>query len=407
VKETVRFTDSNGLLLPPAADVARIEALNGLNPQLLNNNVGILGRTLDPEGLVVDPRTGHFLVADEYGPSVYEFRRNGRLIGVFETPLNLVPKLAGNVDYVAGRVGSSSSAGRQDNRGFEGLAISPDGTKLYAVLLDPLINEGPRCGPTDATDNDGRDGRNVRIVVYDNNPDSPTYRESIAQYVYQLEPQADVAARINAAGGTATPTDPRQGRNLGLSAIIALNDHEFLVLERDNRGIGVDNPAGNASASLGIVGSKRVYKIEITNETTDVSTLELPDDGNLVAANITPVEKSAVFINLAANTLLPNGNQAEKWEGLTIGPRLKDGTYVIVAGNDNDYSVTQTGSGTQFDVYVDFLGNSVQRDIDQPTTLNGTEEGPVPPGYTLLPGVLHAYKATAADLAEYIPPGSE
>ena len=181
VKETVRFTDSNGLLLPPAADVARIEVLNGLNPQLLNNDVAILGRTFDPEGLVVDPRTGHFLVADEYGPSVYEFRRNGRLIGVFETPVNLVPKLEGQVDYFAGRVGSSSSTGRQDNRGFEGLAISPDGTKLYAVLQDPLINEGPRAA-TDATDNDGRDGRNVRIVVYDNDPDSPTYRESIAQY---------------------------------------------------------------------------------------------------------------------------------------------------------------------------------------------------------------------------------
>jgi hypothetical protein len=408
VKETVRFTDSNGLLLPPAADVERIEALNGLNPQLLNNSVTVLGRSFDPEGLVVDPRTGNFIVADEYGPAVYEFRRNGRLIGLFETPGNLVPTLSGAVDYVAGRVGSSSSAGRQDNRGFEGLAISPDGTKLYAVLQDPLINEGPRSGPTDATDNDGRDGRNVRIVVYDNDPDSPTYRESIAQYAYQLELQADIAARITAAGGTATPTDPRQGRNIGLSAIVALNDHEFLVLERDNRGIGVDNPAGNAPTStLGVVGSKRVYKIAITSETTDVSELELPDDGDLDAANITPVEKSQVFIDLAANTLLPNGNQAEKWEGLTIGPRLRDGGYVIVAGNDNDYSVTQTGSGTQFDVYVDFLGNSVQRDIDQPTKLNGAEVGPVPAGYTVLPGVLHAYKATAADLAEYVAPDSE
>ena len=354
----------------------------------------------------MDPRTGHFLVADEYGPSVYEFRRNGRLIRVFETPGNLVPMLAGAVDYVAGRVGSSSSAGRQDNRGFEGLAISPDGTKLYAVLQDPLIDEGPRAA-TDATDNDGRDGRNVRIVVYDDDPDSPTYRESIAQYAYQLELQSDIAARITAAGGTTTSTDPRQGRNIGLSAIVALNDHEFLVIERDNRGIGVDNPAGTASASLGIVGSKRVHKIEITDATTDISNLDLPDDGNLVAANITPVEKSAVFIDLAADTLLPNENRAEKWEGLTIGPRLRDGGYAIVAGNDNDYSATQSGSGTQFDVYVDFEGNSVERDIDQPTTLNGNNVGPVPSGYMRLPGMLHAYKATATDLAEYVAPGSE
>ena len=404
VKQTVRFRDSNGLLLPPFASVARIEALNGLNPLLLNNDVAILGRSFDPEGLVVDPRTGHFLVADEYGPSVYEFLRNGRLIAAFEPPANLIPKVSGQVDYVAGRM--NTSTGRQDNRGFEGLAITPDGTKLYAVLQDPLVNEGPRTGPTDTTDNDGRDGRNVRIVVYDNTPGSATYRHSIAQYAYQLELQSDIAARITAAGGTATPTDPRQGRNIGLSAIVALNDHEFLVLERDNRGIGVDNPAGK-TGPLGVVGSKRVYSIAITSETTDISAIDLPDDGDLDAANITPVEKSEMFIDLAADTLLPNGNQAEKWEGLTIGPRLRDGSHVIVAGNDNDYSVTQTGSGTQFDVYVDFLGNSVQRDIDQPTMLNGTEVGPVPPGYTLLPGLLHAYKASVADLAEYVPPGSE
>ena len=73
-----------------------------------------------------------------------------------------------------------------------------------------------------------------------------------------------------------------------------------------------------------------------------------------------------VVIDLAANTSLPNGKQVEKWEGLTIGPRLKDGSYVIVAGNDNDYSVTQeAGTNVQFDVYVDFNGGSVRRDLDQ------------------------------------------
>jgi hypothetical protein len=125
---------------------------------------------------------------------------------------------------------------RQDNRGFEGLAISPNGARLYPVLQDPLVNEP---GP-----NNGRDGRNVRIVAFDNNPFSDTYGKSIAQYVYQLESQSAVAARITATGGLATGTDPRQGRNLGLSAIVAINAHEFLVLERDNRGIGIDDPGG-------------------------------------------------------------------------------------------------------------------------------------------------------------------
>jgi hypothetical protein len=389
VKETIKFTDPRGLLSAPTNPLAEPTSLNGLNPLALNGNVATLGRSFDPEGLVINPRNGHFLVSDEYGPSVYEFNRRGVLVTVFETPANLVPKVNGNTNYVADRDGGLN-AGRQDNRGFEGLAVTPDGKKLYAVLQDPLVNE--------PSPNNGRNGRNLRIVVFDNNRKSLTYRKSAAQYAYQLELQADILARIIAAGGTGTATDPRQGRNIGLSAIIALNNYQFLVIERDNRGIGVDDPTG-----VSVTGSKRVYCIDITGA-TNIAGIPLPDDGDLAAAGITPVTKSAVFIDLAANTVLPNGKKPEKWEGLTIGPRLRGGAFLILAGTDNDYSVTQNASSVQFDVYVDFKGNSVQRDLDQPIKLNGIEVGPVPNGYVLIPGVLHAYKASANDLAGYHPP---
>ena len=390
VKETVKFSDPRGLLAAPTnPTLGTPKALNGLNPSILNGNVSVLGRSFDPEGLVIDPRTGHLIVSDEYGPSVYEFSRKGTLMRVFQTPANLVPKVGAVVNYVADRDGGLT-AGRQDNRGFEGLAITPDGTRLYAVLQDPLINEP---GP-----NNGRNGRTVRIVVFDNDCHSPTYGTSISQYAYQLELQADVAARIIAAGGVATPTDPRQGRNLGLSAIAAINDHEFLVLERDNRGIGVDDPAG-----ANVVGSKLIFKIDVLGA-TDISNQALPTDGNLAAAGITPVTKSAdAFIDLTANSVLPNGEQAEKWEGMTIGPRLDNGAHLILTGNDNDYSVTQqAGTNVQFDVYVDFNGGSVQRDLDQPIMLDGQVVGPVPAGFVLLPGALHAYRASAGDLAGYV-----
>jgi hypothetical protein len=322
---------------------------------------------------------------------ISNFRVKGKLLRVFQTPGNLIPKVNGTVNYVADRDGGAN-AGRQDNRGFEGLAITPDGSKLYAVLQDPLINE--------PTPNNGRNGRNLRIVVFDNDRHSPTYGTSIAQLADQLELQADIAARIVAAGGTATPTDPRQGRNIGLSAIVAINEHEFLVIERDNRGIGVDDPAG-----ANVVGSKRVFKIDVRGATAITNTA-LPDNGDLAAAHITPVTKSPeVFIDLAANTLLPNGKLVEKWEGLTIGPRLKNGGHLILAGNDNDYSVTQeAGTNVQFDVYVDFNGGSVRRDLDQPTVLNGQVVGPVPAGFSLLPGVLHAYRASPEDLRGYVKP---
>ncbi len=405
IEETVKFRDPFHLLSGPGT------AMNGLNPLDLNGNAGLLGRSFDPEGLVVDPRTGHFLVADEYGPSLYEFDRKGRLVRIFEVPDNLVPKVDGNVNYVALRDACTTppvpplpplcgaNAGRQDNRGYEGLAISPDGKKLYAVLQDPLIDEP---GP-----NNGRMSRNVRIVIYDNDRWSLTYGTSIGQLVYQLEPQADVAARINAQIPlNATSTDPRQGRNIGVSAIIAINDTEFLVIERDNRGIGVDDPAGARA-----VGSKQVFKIDITGA-SDVTKETLP--AGTLPASIIPGTKSPVFIDLAADTVLPNEKLAEKWEGLAIGPRLRNGGHLILAGNDNDYSVTQTGEGEQFDVYVDFAGNVARCVLDSRTLCEVNPDpddvvidNPVPlaHGYVLIPGVLHAYRASQVDLEGYVEPG--
>jgi hypothetical protein len=396
---------------------ARRQPLNGRNPLLLNGSAAVLGHSFDPEGLVIDPRTGNFLVSDEYGPSIYEFNRRGVVVGAFETPAELVPRPAGVLDYVAGRDGAASGLGRQDNRGFEGLAISPNGMRIYATLQDPLINEGPRSDATDLTGNDGRDARMVRIIVFDNDSRSPRYRQSVAQYVYQLEPQLAVRTRILAAGGSASEIEPRQGRDIGLCAIAALNANQFLVIERDNRGIGVTNPAGRGNGvmpSLAVVGSKRVFKIDISGA-TDVSAVPLPEDGNLAAAGIRPVAKNdaQVFIDLAGNTVLPNGNQVEKWEGLTIGPRLRGGGYVIVAGTDNDFSVAQGIDGQPVDIYVDFRGNVAKCVLDSrslceinPPAADTVIDDPVPvsDGFTLLPGVLHAYRASPRDLAGYVPP---
>ncbi len=95
VIKTITFTDPDSLLAGPGP------ALNGLNPLDLNGSESVLGHSFDPEGLVIDPNTGEFIVADEYGPSVYVFDRQGRLVRVFEVPENLVPFVGATVNYVA------------------------------------------------------------------------------------------------------------------------------------------------------------------------------------------------------------------------------------------------------------------------------------------------------------------
>ncbi|MBD1923358.1 esterase-like activity of phytase family protein [Microcoleus sp. FACHB-831] len=341
------------------------DSYNGLNPTLLNGNSANLGLSFDPEGFAVAPN-GNFYISDEYGPSINEFRADGSFLRALAIPKNLIPQdSAGNTNYVDGR--PTITSGRQDNRGFEGVTLSPDGKKLFGLLQDPLVNEG--------SNNDGRRSRNLRLVEFDTATGT-----SVAQYIYQLESLAEINNRIP---GTADDfTNTQQGRSIGISAITALNNNEFLVLERDNRGVGGEDPTGSNP-----VASKRIYKIGLTNA-TDVSGISLVGTNSL-PSGVTAVSKS-LFLDIAdalrgAGQIIP-----EKLEGLAIGPQLADGSYALLVGTDNDFSVTQTGSGTQFDVCSD--GTQVIIDSGCPA------------GSKLIPSYLYSFKTTGAELEGYVAP---
>ncbi|MGL6108788.1 MAG: esterase-like activity of phytase family protein, partial [Rubrivivax sp.] len=353
-------------------------ALDGFAPEV----AGPLGLAFDPEGIVVHPLTGHLLVSDEYGPSLLEINRAGQVVRRYPTPANLLPRnaVSGAVNFASD---TGNDAGKRTNRGFEGLAISPDGRTVYAMLQSAMLDEG------------GSSGVFNRIVAFDTRTARP-----IAQYAYRM------------AGSS-------QGR--GISALVALNEHEFLVLERNNRGLGVDSTLGSSAADW----NKKVFRISLAGA-TDVSSVDLDAPG----AAFTPVTKSAeTWLDLAASATLANpalaalgGVAPEKWEGLTIGPRLLDGSYLLLAGTDNDYSVTQNGSPVQLDVYVKpqvgaGLISRIQCTIASfancsVVNADGSVGAALPTGfdfrgYALIPGVLQAYKASAQDLAGFVRPRSK
>lgn len=329
---------------------------NGLNPQLLNGDAGVLGMSFDPEGLAIG-KGGHFYVADEYGPSIFEFTSSGHFIRAFSTPANLVSRTAaGTPDYVAGRPAIVN--GRQDNRGFEGLTLNTSGDKLYAVMQDPLVNEG--------SNNDGRRSPHLRVVEFDLASGKPT-----AQYAYRLESIAVLNAIDPSTADDFSATN--QGRSIGLSAIHALSDTEFLVLERDNRGLGVEVTAAPLH--------KRVYRISIAGA-MDISALSLGGSNDLPAA-VVPVSKVEEVDVLARLRAAGARDIPEKLEGLAIGPRLADGRHLVLIGSDNDYSVTQTGAGEQFEVCVNrATGERVA---------NVPLDGECPAGMARIPGILLAF----------------
>ena len=354
------------------------QTFNGLAPNPSNN----LGNAFDPEGMVILPGSGNILVSDEYGPSVIEFARNGQFVRRYEVPAYLIPKVGTNVNYTA--TSSTLTAGRENNRGLEGLAVSPDGRYAFAMLQNGTITDGTFSGAS------FNRSMYTRIIKYDTSTGSV-----VGQYAYRLD-----------------GSGPSPGQGRGISAIVALDANRFMVLERNNRGVGVDS---NISSP-----DKKVYIIDIS-AATDVSTIPLT--GTLPVGTVVASKSTPALADLVASSILNDpslgalgGRGAEKWEGLTVGPQLSDGSYLLLAGTDNDYSVTQNGTGTQFDVYYNPMnGSRVQCDLGTQVnctsiSANGTlsstpgDVGNLPASFELIPGVLLGFRASAQDLGGYTPP---
>jgi hypothetical protein len=123
---------------------------------------------LDTEGLVRAPN-GEFWLSEEYSPSLLRVSPTGTVL------LRLVPRglaLPG-AGYPVTDTLPAVFADRQANRGFESLAITPDGRTLYAALQSPLADPDAKTGKA---------SRAVRVLALDTATGRPT-----AEYVYPLE----------------------------------------------------------------------------------------------------------------------------------------------------------------------------------------------------------------------------
>jgi hypothetical protein len=244
-------------------------------------------RRLDPEGVRLTGE-GNFFVSDEYGPFLYEFSPTGERLRSLGVPAKF-SIAAPNANAVA-ELPPGNLAGRQANRGMEGLAISPDGTKLYGLMQNALIQDGA----LDAANK--RVGLSARLLEVD-----------------------------RASGATRELLYPLDNKGNGLNEIVAINDHEFLVIERDG-------DAGDLAKR------KLIYKVDITGSTDVGAIASLPTTG--VVPGVVPVAKT-LFIDLLDPAFgLKGPNFPEKIEGLAFGPRLADGRLTLLVTSDNDFSVT-------------------------------------------------------------------
>jgi hypothetical protein len=244
---------------------------------------------LDPEGVRVSKDGKSVFVSDEYGPYIYQFdRATGQRINSFTLPANLaISKLSASGDTEI----ASNTSGRIANKGMEGLAISPDGKTLVGIMQANLEQDASGT---------------LRIVTVD------IATKATHEYAYQLT------------------------KGSGVSEIVALNDHQFLVDERDGKGLG-----DGSSAKV-----KQLYMIDTTGA-TDIS-------GLAVANASTPAVNKSLFLDIV-NVLKAHGYTADqipsKIEGLAFGSDVTINgvvNHTLYVANDNDFSPTTSGDNKFF-----------------------------------------------------------
>ena len=286
----------------------------------------------DPEGIRVTADGKSVYITDEYGPYIYRFdRATGERTGVITLPEKFA---ATNLAALGDTEISGNTVGRVANKGMEGLAITPDGKTLVGIMQSPLTQDG------------GTSGSTVRIVTIDVATGKVTH-----EYAYQL-------------GNIGTAAKPKYP---SISEIVAINDHEFLIDERDGKGLGDDSKA--------VV--KRIYKIDLAGA-QDVSSLT--GESALAPKAVA----KTLFVDLVA-LLKANGYTDRtipaKIEGLAFGEDvLVDGVlqHTLIVVNDNDFLDTVDVQGKTapnpnqflvFGITGDMLSTYDAQRIPEPATL--------------------------------------
>lgn len=164
----------------------------------------------DTEGIAACP-DGTFFVGDEYGPSLLHINAEGGVL------MRWVPAglelLFANADYpVVGALPALAST-RRLNRGFEGLALSPDGRSLYLAFQSPLAHPDEQAH---------RKAEHVRLWQLDT-----ASGEVTAQYLYPLDPPSSF--RRDAKRGDVDRSD------IKVSELAMIGRDRLLVLERGSQ----------------------------------------------------------------------------------------------------------------------------------------------------------------------------
>jgi len=302
--------------------------------------------SLDGEGIVVD-KDGNFWVCEENGATIWKINPNGVVIKRYSPYANLAGATSYDVQI------DTVFKYRKNNRGFEGIAIAPNG-KIYAMIQSPILYPNQSIG---------ENTRVHRLLEID----PATNQQRMLVYVND--------------GIIGTGSNQIRLRDWKIGDMAAVNDSTFLVLE---------------AAARGTTDIKRLYKININGATAVNSgfyggqTLEaLVDSAGLAFQGIFPVKKTLVM------DLLGNGwpSALDKAEGLAI---INDSTIAIC--NDNDFGTVSPNA----DGIATATGN-LSHIITYKLSGNNKLNGYIAPATTLTSGMSAMNSSKDPYLTPFIP----
>lgn len=264
----------------------RFDPATGRIVELCAGDAVALAESPDTEDLVFDAASGTLWAVDERGPRLREFRRDGSLTGR-SAP---VPEMF------------SEGRGWVFNRSLEALAISEDGLMLWTANEQALKDDGA------LTDTEPGVAPLVRIVRFVRPSPADDWRVDRA-IAYRVDPSAGSLDVQN-----------------GIAGLCALPDGSLLVLERE--------------VSTVTSGRCRIYRLSgaAARAATDVSAVS-----SLKTAEFAAVEKGRPLVDFdhRRNSSLLNYRMT-LYEGLCLGPRLADGSRVLVMVADGGEKRTKT-----------------------------------------------------------------
>jgi hypothetical protein len=260
---------------------------------------------LDPEAISVAP-DGTLYVSDEYTPALLQFTRDGKLLRRIPLPDWYQPR--DRKERLAYKPGAKLMSGREENRGGEAMGILPDGKHAVIILQSALTQDG------------GKPAGTSRMLVLDLRTGA-----SVAEYAYAF----------------GTPGGGLKFENLSVNDLSVVNNHTFLVLERDDR--GRSGPLRHTTARY-----KSVWVVDTSRATNLLALRGQPYDRSPASPAFKPLRRDApvAFVKKTPLFNLPEltrqlgigpAQLAAKWEGITLLPPRSKRTFHLLMSADNDF----------------------------------------------------------------------